>query len=532
MQAILQWGKNKVLPKLLAGRGVAGLISDAASKFSCKYSKGFSSMKIALPQTRTSSLVTNAEATALCHDALEQKDREDYAGAQKTMQRLWSGVGERPKVEGLYPATVGEVLLTVGILTGWIGSKNQIKDAQETAKDLISESITYYESVSDLMMIATARTEIAFCYWRQGELNEARTMIQESLERLPAAGNTRGRAVLKLVAVEISAARFHEAQRILTDNEYLFLNLKHHLIKGGYHNEMALTLRRLAKSETRDDYLTQAIDHFQKADHEFKLARNPVYRGDVKNNVGLILFNLSRYKEAHRYLDEARRLAGRIKDKARTGIYNESKAQVFIAERKFKEAEIVARQSVIAFEKSEHFCEMAEALITQGIALARSGKTERAHFIFQQAIQTALRVNALSMAGLAALALIEEVELDSLTLQAAYQQAREWLAGTERRDVLLRLGDAAGKLAESLRGELPTDKASEILFTKPFDLQEMMLKYEGALIKQALAQSNGSVTYAASLLGVSYQALSYMIENRHKELLKVRSPIRRRAKKD
>lgn len=59
----------------------------------------------------------------------------------------------------------------------------------------------------------------------------------------------------------------------------------------------------------------------------------------------------------------------------------------------------------------------------------------------------------------------------------------------------------------------------------------MMLKYEGALIKQALAQSNGSVTYAASLLGVSYQALSYMIENRHKELLKARTPIRRRAPK-
>jgi DNA-binding NtrC family response regulator len=136
------------------------------------------------------------------------------------------------------------------------------------------------------------------------------------------------------------------------------------------------------------------------------------------------------------------------------------------------------------------------------------------------------------MAGLAALSLIEEIELDSRTLQAAYQTAREWLAGTERRDVLLRLGGAAGKLAESLRGELSTDTASEILFTKPFDLQEMMLKYESTLIKKALAQSNGSVTYAASLLGVSYQALCYMIEGRHRELLKERTPIRRRARKN
>ena len=97
-------------------------------------------MKIALPKTHTSHLVTNAEATGLCHDALEQKDREDYAGAQKTMQRLWSGVGDRPQTEGLHPSIAAEVLLTVGLLTGWIGSKKQIAGAQETAKDLLTES--------------------------------------------------------------------------------------------------------------------------------------------------------------------------------------------------------------------------------------------------------------------------------------------------------------------------------------------------------------------------------------------------------
>jgi len=58
-----------------------------------------------------------------------------------------------------------------------------------------------------------------------------------------------------------------------------------------------------------------------------------------------------------------------------------------------------------------------------------------------------------------------------------------------------------------------------------------MLKHESTLIRQALVQSNGSVTHAASLLGVSYQALCYMIENRHKDLLKERTPIRRRSGK-
>jgi tetratricopeptide (TPR) repeat protein len=488
-------------------------------------------MKITLPKLRASHSITNEEAQQLCEAALEYKDREDYAGAQEAMHALWEGVGERPTTEGLHPSVVAKVLMTVGILTGWIGSKNQIKDAQETAKNLITESVTYFESVKDVRMIAAARTEIAFCYYREGELNEARTMLREALVKLTTEGHTRARALLKLSAIECSAARYHEAQSILADNANLFQKLRHHTIKGGYHSELAIILRNLGKAEKRDDYITQAITEFQKADQEFKLAHNQVYRADVKNNVGLILFNLSRYKEAHKYLDEARRLTTRFKDHARTGQINESRAQVFVAEGKFREAETAARQAVFALEKTGHHCLIAEALITQGIALARSGRTERAHFIFQQAIQTALRVNALNMAGLAALTLIEEVELDSLTLQAAYQQSREWFASSQRQDVLRRLSDAAGKLVQTLAGELDSDKVSEILFTKPFNLQDMMLKHEGTLIKKALVQANGSVTHAASLLGMSYQALCYVLESRHRNLLKDRAPIRRRAKK-
>ncbi len=58
-----------------------------------------------------------------------------------------------------------------------------------------------------------------------------------------------------------------------------------------------------------------------------------------------------------------------------------------------------------------------------------------------------------------------------------------------------------------------------------------MLKYEGALVKKALLQTNGSITRTASLLGVSYQYLGYMLETRHKDLIKDRTPIRRRARK-
>lgn len=132
------------------------------------------------------------------------------------MRRIWQGVGSRPNLEGLHAPLVAEVLLCTGILTGWIGSKKQIKDAQETAKNLITESSRYFESEHDHKMVAVTRVEIAYCYWRDGQLNEARIMLREALQRLTTEGDTRARALLKLATVEQSAARYTDALSLVS----------------------------------------------------------------------------------------------------------------------------------------------------------------------------------------------------------------------------------------------------------------------------------------------------------------------------
>jgi DNA-binding NtrC family response regulator len=75
------------------------------------------------------------------------------------------------------------------------------------------------------------------------------------------------------------------------------------------------------------------------------------------------------------------------------------------------------------------------------------------------------------------------------------------------------------------------EDAIDVLLKKPGGLESKILEYENALIKQALIQSNGAVTHAASLLGMTYQGLAYVIQTRHKDLLSARSPVRRRPRK-
>jgi tetratricopeptide (TPR) repeat protein len=490
-------------------------------------------MQITSRKSTTSQLPANEAASQACQKALELKDKGDYDGAQAAMRRFWKGFGERPNTTGLEPSLAAEVLLCVGILTGWIGSRDENGEADGTAKDLITESIIYFQSVGDVKKVAAAQSELAYCYWRTGALDEARVMFTEALQKLTAPGNTRANALLGLSVVEWSDCRFNEALKVLNENGALFKKITNHTLKGFYHNQLAMVLRKLTTPKDQRNNFRRIITEYQEADHQFKLARNTIFRAMVKNNIGNLLRELSRFKEAYEYLDQARRLTVSIRDRVRTAQVDQTRAHVMIAEGRYSEAARVARLASRSFERSGRQRLLLDALISRGIALSRLRRIEEAEFTFKRAIEVAQQVDVPKQAGLAALAMIEELDdLSIQTLAVAYERANEWLADSQSPNLLRRINTAASKLLARLQIEMITEEATDAIANKPLDFNQELLKYENALIKRALAQVNGSLTRAASLLSMSYQKLAYIIETRHRDLIKERSPVRRRSRKN
>lgn len=111
---------------------------------------------------------------------------------------------------------------------------------------------------------------------------------------------------------------------------------------------------------------------------------------------------------------------------------------------------------------------------------------------------------------------------------SAYDKAGEWLAEVQSKELLARLHQAARQVIARLRSEQRLEGA-DVLF-KGLYFPDEVLKFERGLIRAALTEVNGSVTYAVSLLGISYQRLARIIEKRHPDLLKERSPVRRRPR--
>lgn len=424
-----------------------------------------------------------------CELAQDFENKGEYEEARELLCGLWPEMGQRPDVAELEQDTAAEVLLRAGVLTGWLGSHHQITDPQEKAKNLISESLTIFESRKHPRKIAEAQTELAWCYWRTGDYNEALDCLKLALAQLPHDNDLRAKTVLRMAVVEHFAGRSREALTMLTDYAALFEKINNDTLKGCYRQTLADALVKLWEAGGPRDYLDQSLIEYAAASYHFEQAEHRNYLANAENNLGFLLYKVNHCEQAHQHLDSARRIFARLKDRESAAQVDETRARVFLKEKRDAEAEKLARSSVRVLEHSERQALLAESLTTHATALARLGQYSAALATFRRALDLSQRIGAEVRAAQVALAVFQEMG-DRLAV------VDDQLPITGR------------KLVEEVRA------------------------LEHKLIKHALESTEGSITYAARNLGMSYQALTYMLETRHQDLLTIRFPLRRRPRKN
>jgi tetratricopeptide (TPR) repeat protein len=449
-----------------------------------------------------------------------------HEAARDALGELWRGIGERPNVEGLDERTAAEVLLQVGAVSGWIGASEQSKGVQEAAKDLISESAAIFERLGEANRAAAARADLALCYWREGAYDEARVLLEEAVKRITGDAELKAKTVLRLVVVEFSARRYTDELRLLTESAYLFGEEASHALRGGFHNELALVLRRLGTAEYRPDYFDRAIIEYTAAIYHFEQAQYKRYVARIENNLAFLLYKLGRYGDAHAHLDRAQLIFTRLKDAGNLAQVDETRARVLIAERRYTEASRVLAGAVKTFEKGGDSALLADALTVQGVAWARLGDYGNSVAVLLRAAVVAEGVGALANAGLALVALIEEHgatrRLPPAEVYDVYVRADGLLKNTQDAEDVARLRACA----RIVMRRLSTSQIRE----KNFSFYGAVHEFEGKMIEQALEMSGGSVTGAAKMLGVTHQTLTSMLKKRHKRLLKKRTPAKNRKR--
>ncbi len=462
------------------------------------------------------------EARHQCAQAKEQEEAGNFEAARQMLAGFWQRVGERPVLTGLDDAASAEVLLRAGTLTGWIGSAQQIPGAQETAKDLISESADLFARLGLDDRAAEARIDLGICYWREGALDEARVTFQEVLTQLgDRETEQRLRALLNAAVVEKVSVRYRDALQIHQSAAPLFEKSPNHALRGIV------------------EYAAASF-HFEEAGHQRFL-------GVVENNLGFLFVHLGRFQDAHEHLGRARSVAVALKDQGLVAQFDDSRAKAFLGEKRYAEAESISRASVRSLEQGGEQSLLAGALITHGTSLARINSSGAALATLKRGMTVAQQAGDPDSAGIAALTIIEELPqfVPHSELQEYYLEAEALLARSQHLGVRTRLGECARQILTSdkhIRDERPTNSyipklstaraelRTAATLTPGVSLEELVLNYEGELIRQALEAAGGSVTRAARSLGITHQGLAFILNGRHKSLLSIRTPVKRRRR--
>lgn len=508
-----------------------------------------------------------------CDLAREMESAGDYEAGCLTLGELWQGVGVRPPLEGIDEMVVPQVLLRVGTLTGWIGSAKQITGTQESAKNLISESARLFENGGATRNLIEAQMELALCYWREGNFDEARIILQEAQQRFdtvwvapgasPASADAELKAslLLRRAIVEFKAHRFEEEYEFLLEAVPLVEDTQNNILKGKLHGELALTLRNLSESEDksqerREELIDRALIEYAAASFYFEEARHFRYSARVENNLGMLYLTLRRHEEAHEHLSRAHALFIGLRDEGSRAQVDEALARLYLAEGRTSEAERSARAAVSVLAKGGETALFVEALITHGVSLARTERVTEAREAFERAVEQSELAGDHEGHGRAMLALIEEIgerltlselcrmyeQADQLLLNASQHEMRQRLVVYIKRltakmqeTILLDHQSEPSNVSEDLSERRIAEDAAKDNFAREgqdksqaLSLAELVHIYEGGLIKAALERGNNSVNRAAELLGVSHQTLSRILHHRHSSLLSLKKPRKRR----
>src|SRR5438034_6293652 len=462
--------------------------------------------------------LTPVERARRCCDLAKQLEKAgEYEAACEALNEFWPDRNGPLNLNDLDKAARAEMLLRIGTLSGWLGSTDQAAGSQETAKNLITQSIGLFQHLGLAERVAEARGDLALCYWREGSYDEARIALVDALDYLGEKdSDLRALLLIRAGIIEQRTQQLHEAMRFYNEAAPLLDRSEDHALKGAFHNGYGSVFQRLATPENREDYLDRALMEYTAASFHFERAGNTHFLARVENNLGYLFFTIKKYDEAHKHLDRARHFFFALSDMSMIAQVDDTRARALLAEGHVAEAERVARNAVRTLEKGDEQAVLAEALTTHGVAHARLGDYPSAKRLLERAIEVAETTGDPEGAGRAKLSIIEELsgQTPAPQLVSIYQSAVELLKQSQDPSTSKRLIACAQKVIEGLRTREFQGYEGKDLSWASFKRE--IRKAEKALLARALQETEGSVTKAAHLLVFKHhKSLISIINIRH-----------------
>jgi tetratricopeptide (TPR) repeat protein len=252
-----------------------------------------------------------------------------------------------------------ELLLRYGALVGFCGHISQVANAQEQSKDLLTRALAEFIDLKDEEKTAECENYIALAYWRIGELNESIVWLDSSLRRnCPSKSGTRLHSYLVRALINLEKKEFEKNVDLLEGMEDIYLEHGDAFLLGNYYTNLGISLKDLGQR-------TAALRCLKLSRHYNGKAGHKIYQGISENNLAQLYWLTRDFEKAHRAIDNATRIFRSIKDKTREGFSFDTKANVFIAEKKYTNALRSIEKAIDILRRGENAAYLVEAILTK-----------------------------------------------------------------------------------------------------------------------------------------------------------------------
>lgn len=306
-----------------------------------------------------------------------------YNEAVQELSEIWEDKSVFPNVENFSKREAAEILLRCGSLIGFLGHNEQIPDSQEKSKNLLTEALERYLNIYDVEKIAECENYLALAYWRSGGYEEADTWIDGALSKnLPNSSFVRLYSIIIKCGNHLPNNKYKEIIELLTPNKELFLRYGDNCLIGDFYNFYGLALKNLNKT-------SKALECFELSKNYHIKSQHQIYLGTVENNIAQTCKLLKKFTKAHQAIDNSAEIFKSINADARYGFALDTKALIYVDERKFDEALETVDTAINILEKGDNKGFLVETLSTKINVLINLNQLTEAALCLSEAINIA-----------------------------------------------------------------------------------------------------------------------------------------------
>lgn len=306
-----------------------------------------------------------------------------YREALDELSDVWPNLEHSPDLSDFSPDEALEMRLRCGALIGFYAPGSQ-QYSQEISLEILGSVRREFEAAKCWEKFAESCNYIALAFQRKGDMREAQIFIDESLSvELPVSSQVRLHSyIIQCLIGEPSDEKNKRNLATLKSVEAAFLRFGDDCLKGDYFNHCGMALDNL-------DRKSEALDHYEFAKYHHERSRHRQYLATVENNLAWAYMIAGDFPRAYSSINNAARLLRIVKDKTREGFSLDTKAAIFMAEKRYPEAYKTIEKAIKILEISEAAQFHSEALLTKSKILLGLDRFHDAFLTLSEAMEIA-----------------------------------------------------------------------------------------------------------------------------------------------